>query len=779
MISRTTFRPSDAPSGVSPDAGRAVVSTLRRRRVIGEAVALGLGAEATVESWEALDPPDADVTSFVVAYQGVRGRFYLDEAIPGGGRQDPISSVLLLPTGPVRFNAFVAPDMGLAVGHAIEGLAHEIRESFAWALDPAADAHRDAVTVHTTAAAVWVNQGGFEPDRADPLGTTFGPEQVLAWLRAIDHATGVLVHFGQLEGAPGRAGDASVADNRDFVLDRTTQPDLVAELYRMLDNPHIHPRLAADPWRAAVVQRALQLAGDPGRPDGIPAQLRTLIDLATTAVAHPTFPPDAVDTLIDDLVDRVGQARHLFEATEMQAIMNRLEVLHLDQYGIRGEHRPWRRHWRSHAAQPRSDQARSQRPDPPAVSANVGRPGAVESASDAAGDVERLTSAGEGVIAALRALIERTRSALVDPAYSSDHVRQLLERCFRRAEEAREAVGDTKVLLEVMTRLSQLQRDAGAAPRTHRPVAGTASESIADALAGDSVRNVPPSTDRERRSQGGASYHASLEGLEALVHAVESGIVATPSVQPTQYQVPAYFVLVTFNNGSQAFRKSLPAEFGEHYRRKVADAEQLAAVVGQALGAPVPGVYRTDEFTVYIEFVEGMTYAEYRHLAADAAVADLETFTTQDDSLTLPQMADSDTGRLLGLLDVLVANLERGDLNTMITPSGTVAGADQGTAWELRLEWGDDLSPLPPQPLRSVYVRHFLELPNQRGETVRWAPVNDMSTRDIERIRARLNALYEDFELLGRVTWWQDMMARFNEIARRARGTHDRLPPDE
>jgi hypothetical protein len=75
--------------------------------------------------------------------------------------------------------------------------------------------------------------------------------------------------------------------------------------------------------------------------------------------------------------------------------------------------------------------------------------------------------------------------------------------------------------------------------------------------------------------------------------------------------------------------------------------------------------------------------------------------------------------------------------------------------------------------LNQPFSDHFISRREQGA--IEWADQNDMSQRDIELIRRRLGALRGDFELLGRVDWWQATMDRLNEIGKRAMGSRDRL----
>jgi hypothetical protein len=161
-----------------------------------------------------------------------------------------------------------------------------------------------------------------------------------------------------------------------------------------------------------------------------------------------------------------------------------------------------------------------------------------------------------------------------------------------------------------------------------------------------------------------------------------------------------------------------------------------------------------------MEFIEGGTYTESR------AVSSIPT---------LQEYAETDAGRLIGLMDVIVGNYDRYPGNIMITPlTADLVGIDHGLAWDHGLDLRNDGSVRPPKGLSTPFVDPYITVLD--ADNTDWVPKNDMSPHDMAIIEQRLLALRDDFVLLGRLDWWEAMMARFREIKKRAKGTRNRLP---
>jgi GNAT superfamily N-acetyltransferase len=211
--------------------------------------------------------------------------------------------------------------------------------------------------------------------------------------------------------------------------------------------------------------------------------------------------------------------------------------------------------------------------------------------------------------------------------------------------------------------------------------------------------------------------------------------------------------LVTFNDGSQAVRKEMQPGWEEQ-----ADAEELSSLVGNAVEAPIPHVYRESGRVLYMDRMDG-TMALLRYPEAYEPVG-------------LRHLGYQDTrgGRLLGLLDLLIENSDRHNGNWMIGSHDEVLGYDHNMAYH---GWA-------PDPRSNSFVENYIAAVHQTvpGEyQIEWAR-NDLSRHDVELIEQRLQALRPNFERLGRTDWYDQMMDRFAHVKENASGTESLLGPD-
>ena len=250
-----------------------------------------------------------------------------------------------------------------------------------------------------------------------------------------------------------------------------------------------------------------------------------------------------------------------------------------------------------------------------------------------------------------------------------------------------------------------------------------------------------------------AKYHISMKGLEDLQKAVETGAVvnenrfAQGAIGDTRKRKYADGTELVWKRGTK---------FGEQ------DAEQLASITARALGLRAPRIYRNRAEEVNMEFMPGqlgidhpaVRRQEWMHLAEGVP-----------DSL-----AATKEGRMMGLLDQLIANTDRHNGNWLIEKDGHIHPIDHGYAFGNRPG-----SPLKngakPDLIRSGFGQHYYD---EWGNG--WGP-NDLTKADIAEIRQRLEKLQPDFEKLGREKWHRFMMQRLAAIGQHAKGTQSRLLP--
>lgn len=178
--------------------------------------------------------------------------------------------------------------------------------------------------------------------------------------------------------------------------------------------------------------------------------------------------------------------------------------------------------------------------------------------------------------------------------------------------------------------------------------------------------------------------------------------------------------------------------------KRSADAEELGALVDDAVGLRAPTVIRTGPRSIEESFLEGQSGEEilpWPHTITD-------------------ELISSDDGRLIGLSDILVGESDRNAGNFMrLTADQRLASIDRGAAFQTPKLAG----------AQSPFAESF-------APDGKWAKSIDIAPQDLAVIRARLEALRPEFERLGRATWHKQVMARLVEVEKRATGTTIRLP---
>ncbi|MFC4561919.1 hypothetical protein ACFO4E_08635 [Nocardiopsis mangrovi] len=239
-------------------------------------------------------------------------------------------------------------------------------------------------------------------------------------------------------------------------------------------------------------------------------------------------------------------------------------------------------------------------------------------------------------------------------------------------------------------------------------------------------------------------WNRTFAGIEDLVAATGSEVVGRQAF--TAGGSDGSTELMRFDNGTQAVYKD--TEEATRARDR-ADAEQLASLVGRAIGANVPGVLRVGEFEMFIHFMNGVSG------------------TTHIDN-PRPPLTNTHDGHVLGLLDLLIANGDRNPGNWLDQGNGHVAGIDHGKAW-FKYEY----TPEDPTDLDGLAYTHGMR-PFYDFDANEWI-ANPLTRADIRLLRTRLAALHNEFVRLDRAEWFDEMMARFDMLARNARGTTNLL----
>lgn len=206
--------------------------------------------------------------------------------------------------------------------------------------------------------------------------------------------------------------------------------------------------------------------------------------------------------------------------------------------------------------------------------------------------------------------------------------------------------------------------------------------------------------------------------------------------------------LLTYPDGSRLVRKINTGKLiDDDQSRDMTDAELLGAAVLDAVGLRAPGVHKTGPAEVFMEFIDGTVGAELVTDPFQPAPAEI---------------VESTDGRLLGLADLLMTNLDRNLGNWILDTDGRVVGIDEGFAFAENTITS------------SPFAAYLLDENTASGIPV-IAASNDLTPADAARLGDRLTALRPLFEQHNRGAWHAAMMDVHASLARGAHGTTDRI----
>jgi hypothetical protein len=246
-------------------------------------------------------------------------------------------------------------------------------------------------------------------------------------------------------------------------------------------------------------------------------------------------------------------------------------------------------------------------------------------------------------------------------------------------------------------------------------------------------------------------FHRDLDGIEDLSSAVENGF---PPKTRTRFTAgaSAETELLELRNGKKVVQKTTSST--------EAGAEQVASKYGRAVGLKPPRVYRTEPGSVYMDYIsDSKTSSEFRALASAGSEADRVAWGKRFDTAL-----NSDDGKRVGLLDVMINNNDRNPGNWMLSGHGRITPIDHGFAAP-----GID-------PRGAVRVRIHSSSPFAEKhllENGRWKD-NDFTPDDIEEVRRRLLDLQPDLDHIGEGDkWLRYANAVLDKVAAKAKGTRN------
>jgi hypothetical protein len=341
--------------------------------------------------------------------------------------------------------------------------------------------------------------------------------------------------------------------------------------------------------------------------------------------------------------------------------------------------------------------------------------------------------------------------AVADPATGDvvlDHGLDMIVQAVRAAGDGGVEMG--------LTVLSNASSAAGSAP-TSAPALPAAPASTGQQQAAPARPAPPPVPDRSR------AYHRSLDGVDDLAALVDSPVSERRSLTPGMVGTVER---LTHEDGTDEFHK-INGEFDGYTPEEVTDAEQLAALVGHAISAPVPRVYRTGPAEIHTDWSEGTVGSQWVDQHGQAA---------------LDEIAQTPAARRLGLLDMLVGNSDRHSGNFLITDDGQLTGIDHGFAWSSEHLDPDDPDMIPEDWVAlghlnaqgSAFVGGFVDqsiLERSRGSQREAVDMPWISPQDVTEIRGRLEALRPEFEHLGRGQWLDYSLRILDGVGHYATGT--------
>lgn len=195
------------------------------------------------------------------------------------------------------------------------------------------------------------------------------------------------------------------------------------------------------------------------------------------------------------------------------------------------------------------------------------------------------------------------------------------------------------------------------------------------------------------------------------------------------------------------------------------DAEYLASLVGQAVGAPVPEVLRISSQTVWMGHVSGdsgMMVAQKRGLDPYEVTDDWEEI-----------WADQEPGWRLGLLDVLIMNEDRHHGNWLFEdPSdpASIVGIDHGRAWWV----ADRLRPVEPgeRPIGLKPDWTAIRRAVYDGAVPHGWRTDRTTLQEVQQMDARIRALEPEFLALDRGRWFDHTLAAWDSFVAAMQADH-------
>lgn len=307
-----------------------------------------------------------------------------------------------------------------------------------------------------------------------------------------------------------------------------------------------------------------------------------------------------------------------------------------------------------------------------------------------------------------------------------------------QAEQAARAAAAAKKAEEEAAAKAKAEAEAARA-RAEAEARAAAEKAAAEAKA-RAEREAEQRARREAVPAPARPYHRTLDGIEDLARRVEQPVKDSRRLGGLSAQTE----LQTLADGSKVIRKSQRVGMAES---QDAAAEHLSSLVARKLGLKAPQVYRRDGSSIFMEYVaDGVT-------AEEAAVGRLAG--------QFAGVPGSDQGKIMGLLDLLINNVDRNAGNWMLDKAGDLVPIDHGLAFGEFIEPGMEPTF---EWVHGDFAAHYKDPDTDRPRS------NPLTREDVAEVRRRLEELRPDFAHVGREHWLDYSLRMLDVLAEHAAG---------
>lgn len=265
---------------------------------------------------------------------------------------------------------------------------------------------------------------------------------------------------------------------------------------------------------------------------------------------------------------------------------------------------------------------------------------------------------------------------------------------------------------------------------------------ITDALAAPGVESVveqpqaaptpapsSPEPDRTGPPEWSPDFGASIDDRRnKLQQGIDSGIVDADNLAGGDV---AETVRLDWKDGSRSVLKTARRTVRHGITPKdQTDAEELAGLVGNAIGVRAPVAQRVGENEIYLEYMPGQS-AMQRFRGASTY-----------------HLTKSEQGLNVGLLDHLIGNADRHDGNWTVDDDNNIYAIDHGLAFTEQ----DTGMTFGPFAFQLFYGGH--KVPRAR----------------LDEVRSQIEGLRPEFKRLRRREWYEQMIGRLDDLQSRIGG---------